>query len=699
MPSQAQGKRKSEALSKTNDRPSGKRSRVSRACDQCRTAREKCDGAQPTCLTCTSSNRACSYTTNPKKRGIQPGYIRTLELALTWLFTYVPDSEAALNRKLLEDGASSVLLERDTKESNRLHKSWRRTKFCRDVDKLLAGGEIDQRTYSHSETEDESDAAGILPESSTGPEFVDIVDAITIPQRTHENVQLGTNLLLPAATWRLVDTYFAYTQCWFPICEKHDVLRTSYSYPNHDSSPSGDHAELWSIIALAAIQERTNNDSVQQLQIQQEADLEATPQRLYKVARELIPDELGAFDLGHVKALLNLALANLSQSATKPAWLLVGYASRMLLQLESKTVGGQFQLRSKHVFAGCFLLDTVLSIQLQQRPCLSLAELERIGKISEDGLDEWQPWTPLYDSRSTSHQQSAARSPVRSLSTFNRLVEIVELMSRLQSPNNSSVQETLGAVELWKSTLPPHFDYIRTERALVPPNPPAMLLQLVYNCCALTVFSSQIWLDRVLRTVEDIRRTLGFRAFTPLLLNFLNIARGNKALEATDGQVHARFQQLQQECIYAWTGQGSEPEPYLQPFSVRIEPTSAHSRQSFGSNTVKMPTPESLQRSFNHNPAASHDSHGSRRHGTRSMLLDELLPDMNQASSTPSFAQNIQDFNFPQYLNAPSMDHPGSIAPRDVESFFDDLASLDGAEKMDSQPQFMQNLEAARQAK
>lgn len=48
-----------------------KRSRVSRACDQCRASREKCDGAQPNCQTCALQRRPCSYNEMPKKRGIQ----------------------------------------------------------------------------------------------------------------------------------------------------------------------------------------------------------------------------------------------------------------------------------------------------------------------------------------------------------------------------------------------------------------------------------------------------------------------------------------------------------------------------------------------------------------------------------------------------------------------------------------------------
>jgi hypothetical protein len=171
MPAPGQNKRKPA----TNEDKTAKRSRVSRACDQCRVAREKCDGVQPICFTCTASKRDCTYTANPKKRGIQPGYIRSLELSLTWLF-HNTDSEALLNKKIAQEGASSVLLGRDSKESNKLHKSWRKSRFCKDIDKLLSGGEVDGPNNSRTPDSDDED---------------------TDAESTVPNVQYETSLIRP----------------------------------------------------------------------------------------------------------------------------------------------------------------------------------------------------------------------------------------------------------------------------------------------------------------------------------------------------------------------------------------------------------------------------------------------------------------------------------------------------------------------
>jgi hypothetical protein len=141
-----------------------KRFRVSRACDQCRTAREKCDGKQPTCSPCQETMRACAYTSNPKKRGLQPGYIRSLEMTLAFIFQHNPEVESAVYSQLAQE--NTALLARGTKEANRLHKSWMKSRFCRDVTKALSGEQIgvgDKRSpSSDEESEVDTEDASLL---------------------------------------------------------------------------------------------------------------------------------------------------------------------------------------------------------------------------------------------------------------------------------------------------------------------------------------------------------------------------------------------------------------------------------------------------------------------------------------------------------------------------------------------------------
>ena len=167
MPSQSQGKRRL-----TSQDGSTKRFRVSRACDQCRTAREKCDGNQPICLPCVESKRPCTYTSVQRKRGLQPGYIRTLETTLAFIFQNSPETETLVNAQLAQD--NTVLLARGTKESNRLHKSWTKSKFCRGVTKALAGEQIisedDKAPTSDDDSEVDVEDATLLREFKSRPQ-------------------------------------------------------------------------------------------------------------------------------------------------------------------------------------------------------------------------------------------------------------------------------------------------------------------------------------------------------------------------------------------------------------------------------------------------------------------------------------------------------------------------------------------------
>ncbi|KAF2799963.1 hypothetical protein K505DRAFT_293639 [Melanomma pulvis-pyrius CBS 109.77] len=696
MATQGVNKRKPDSFN--NEEMPVKRSRVTMACDQCRSNREKCDGVQPICFTCNASERDCTYTWNPKKRGIQPGYIRCLELTLTWLFQNT-DSEALLNRKLSREGASSVLLGRDTKDSNRLHKSWRKSRFCKDLDKLLAGEEIHNHRLDDSrppESDDEDTDAestalnfhhqhpAVQPHEeasltirrnyaeNASPNIASIViprEPVGVPSPYYsrsnprqEETSVGAYpTVLPSNRWRLFDLYFAYTNCWFPVSEKHDVMKLAYSYPEHglllSSSKlpnSGDHAELWSILALASIQESQLNSTDPHHDVNMDENaMHYTPVQLYDISRTLIPHELEASELGHVKALLILALFNLSQSAPQAAWMVVGHATRIIMGLER--IESSRNLRFRHVFAGCFLLDTLVSMQLERRPYLQAFDIKRIGRISEDGLEEWQPWTGCRGIE-TRHN---SRTPVLSLSTFNNLVEITGIMGFTEYSDNSvpSVQEVIGRMELWKASLPPTFDYVRTESVATPLTLPALLLQLTHHCASLVLFSSTSWIHRILELLDRSQNVLGLAALPPILHCLLKVVQRNNAFKTLDRSIEARFQKMQSEFLKAWT-------------------TASH----FGTQGIV--------------------SLHSKRSST---LLDDLLPDMSSSTSAHHPARathfqnalSIQNFATPRFENAfnPTLlHHRNSTASRDIENFFDELASLDGAERVENQPQFMQNL-------
>lgn len=62
--------------------PRAKRNKVSRACDECRRKKIRCDASetepQPTCSNCRRTNAPCQFSRTPMKRGPSKGYIKEL---------------------------------------------------------------------------------------------------------------------------------------------------------------------------------------------------------------------------------------------------------------------------------------------------------------------------------------------------------------------------------------------------------------------------------------------------------------------------------------------------------------------------------------------------------------------------------------------------------------------------------------------
>ncbi|KAN0062651.1 hypothetical protein ACQY0O_004841 [Thecaphora frezii] len=82
--------------------PPTKRTRITRACDQCFEKKDKCDGLTPTCQICTQRQRPCTYLRPSRKRGPAQGVrvklehrIQALESLVGFLVSRHPDSVEA----------------------------------------------------------------------------------------------------------------------------------------------------------------------------------------------------------------------------------------------------------------------------------------------------------------------------------------------------------------------------------------------------------------------------------------------------------------------------------------------------------------------------------------------------------------------------------------------------------------------------
>lgn len=500
-----------------------KRQRVSRACDSCRSKKDKCDGAQPVCSTCASLCRPCTYKTNPKKRGLPTGYIRTLELLYGTIFTKIQGSEEVVRALLKAASIPSHLasMGKEAEGSDALLASWKNSIVLREIESLLilleqpeeeqnkgrapeaSPPEPEANSIISSDTLEWQIPDGLVDRESSLPAILSPVKTPTntstvkvptqrtttkdsgvqaslpdnrmnysLPDRSSERAidppavvhhNKDGHLRLPSNAWSLFDIYFTYTQCWLPILEKHDILRTAFHYAEEEirmspTSPgSGDHAALWSALALASFQEMSIAATRQITDLPRDPP---DPHNLYITAKSLIPSEEGRYEIGHVQALLILSLVKLGQQNWTAAWMLVGQAVRIAqcLGLNRKPNDSG---RSKHVFLGCFVLETLVAVQMHQLPSLQKEDLTEVGLVNEDGLEEWHPWEDQTGLRPVKPPSgSFHRGPLHALSTFNRLVSLISHLNELcclrhrSTASGSQLETVERQLQLWVSALP-----------------------------------------------------------------------------------------------------------------------------------------------------------------------------------------------------------------------------------------------------
>ena len=500
---------------------------------------------------------------------------------------------------------------------------------------------------------------------------------------TQQSVTSSGLTSLPADCWKLLEIYATYTQCWLPMCEQLDALKLSYSYPeqglalSRDMPGSGDHAEMWSILAVGCVQDSYIATC------SSEDHSTMTPEMLYNITRSLIPNEIGRFDLSHVKALLNLAVFNISRTMMKSAWLLVGLASRVFLTLDEDLESANS--RRKNVLASCFLLDSLLALHLQQRPYLDRADLAWTGKISEDGMEEWKPWSG--DTQGTTRQ---VRQPILALSSFNSLLEIVDILVSAARPTTARnfLHEMIGRLEMWKSSLPPKLDYIRSNSSSPPMTPPALLLKLAYLATAFALVPSLAWLQRVLELLDTIKTQFRFASLPPRIACLLHSIKRRSSALNLDQETQNRMQKLFADLDRVHSINLSHN--HSGPIQLSgTSPAVAQKRSSEMNHISPQSFTSRIGETISEHPQTT----------SSSTLLEDLLPGIN-----PGYQRNTLQLLDSQPMDigsAASMLDPAALDPQDpynafvsddLDSFFDDLASLHGANKLQNNPQFMQNL-------
>jgi hypothetical protein len=360
---------------------------------------------------------------------------------------------------------------KDAAGAETLHQAWRNSLVCRQIDQMLSGSVVEtgsveavdpllstllsESVEDHSATHNlarapsmtaatlkrsQSNASGAFPpDLQRGQSLSICVPDYTSHKRigSSAGIDRSKNLVLPQNAWNLLEYYFAFTQSWLPMTEKHGILKTMYAYPTEGLSyqealASGEHAELWSIMALAAFQLSRANPTDNNFVL------------LRNTARNLIPDErqgnVGAvqskpadsFEKGHIRALLVLALLSITSQAWQSAWLEVGLAVRLTLYRLAQTDRNTGDRAEKPILQlAAFVIEHTVAHQLALLPHMRSDSIQAFNTLDEDGLEEWAPWTDP-----TSPLSGSAKAPSKAFSTFNALVHELRVADEFQTPGN-----------------------------------------------------------------------------------------------------------------------------------------------------------------------------------------------------------------------------------------------------------------------
>ncbi|KAL4892870.1 fungal-specific transcription factor domain-containing protein [Aspergillus ambiguus] len=425
-----------------------RRTRVSRACERCRSKRDKCDGLRPTCSSCKASGQECAYNPHPKKRGLPEGYVRGLEKL--WAFSIckfggLEDSLLGMLGSAADyAGQREKFLRFWTNDatSEVLHKSWKTSRLFHELNKILTDSATPDNNSRGTGSPFSDDWEFNTDLSSRQSQRATDLPNIKYPLPLQINAPPAptAGLQLPSHASYLLKHYFAVTHTWFPIISKQDILQASYVYSCQPMSlmatapRSGENAVLWAILSYTASQSRIDSPDGESL---------AETKDYYKIARSLIPAETEHYDIGHIQALLLLALINIGLEKWTSAWLLSGQAVRMALSIDLGDHAGAVN-QKKAVFLGCFVIDSLLSFRISRRPCMQTRDLTAVGLMDENGPEEWKPWPDALPATKASKKDPDTRNPLRAISCFNRLVELAIIVNKISTDTTGSSYNALA---------------------------------------------------------------------------------------------------------------------------------------------------------------------------------------------------------------------------------------------------------------
>ncbi|KAF4997008.1 hypothetical protein FGRMN_4148 [Fusarium graminum] len=706
-----------------------KRQRVSLACDSCRTAREKCDGARPHCGTCAAQNRTCSYTPASRKRGVQTGYLRTIELSLAWLFEQVPGCEGALHNLLTQnDGADGTrILATKDKAGHRLYRRWSKSRVHKDIGRLLSDEKTTPNDISADEsgTEDSSPVGPSLLEANPSP-GLSIPGANPSPSSVptafygiNDKPQSPTKLILPLHWRRLVDIYISYTHSWFPILDPGVITSTALTYPPEgiviSAKPSSaPHAQLWAVFAVSSFQDEASSEPSRHNGY--------SSGEIYSISRRLIPSDDENLETAHITSLLLQSLVLLGQRKTMSAWTLIGRASRLALYNQATAShmfpvkqDGEISLNHDEVkiLVASFILDSLASLCLGQSQVTSGIRYNLHSVTIGEILDMNNDWASVSGFGQVSVDRESTPDCASPLSTFHQIFAFCRLWgaSTDAASYGSHNARRITPEDLVKS-LDARFSFCNSLifGGSTPRVPSAHLLQGMFLAITLDLVPGHrpSLLSNFIEVVESCLENFGPGGTPPIVTILMEIVQqhghGSRMQEHDRNKWNATMETLADTWKPKNQGLDASKNNHNTPGSVDpthhpiVSPSFLDelSTTSHPSHHVVHPTPITsgqLEHELGRMP---------QRQKERQALPYERQRYPNERSPATSHSIYTLTPNLTFHtLNSPSLDgQMGSISHNasmpsqllDYDAILDELGSIDCEDGIGVDPQFMTNL-------
>lgn len=711
MSPQKRSKGESEPTRKSDKSTSeAKRRRVSLACDACRTARERCDGGRPHCGRCVSQSRSCSYTPASKKRGIQSGYLRAIELSLAWLLERTPDNEEALHQLLVNDDGkdgANILVSKG-KSANKLHKRWSKCRVHKQLELLLCQGEapkVEASNTEDSETDDDNvientDLIGIpsasphINDSGTFDQAFSLKESTSIKERA---------IKLPSNYRHLLDIYFAYTHCWFPILDREETIAITTicesqagsvpDYTRKNSITSSSLAVLWSAIAVAAFQDAHSSAPL----ISEGA---VSPTEAFSIARSLIPQEEDHFDVSGIQAILLHAIILMGRENMLAASLITGKAMRLISYLRLINGGAQ-KLALDKLAAASNLIEALTSMCIgQPSRILDIRNIQLTG-LSSLGFADF--FSPVYGFGKLSLNPESARPQIPPLFALDQLSRFAQVLSTHATeklhPDDPGKAITVGDLV---SSLDPQFSFCNSVIAgeATPMVPSAFLIQAMFLAATVELVPGQrsSLTSNFLEVVESSMSNFGACGTPPIIVALFSLVQQKGVIDGMLKSDTNRWNLALNTIKTVWLPDEAATKNTISPKTSPagnswgeisgLEPLGRDNPMSYRSEDYQEPPTRTFRQGYGIFPAEAHMPSSGQ-------IYMENQHKYSPAQPPPNLGMRFLPTSIGPMQPAGRIVQTGESQNNsvDYDAILEELGNIDYADSsIDMDPQFMMNL-------